>query len=49
MDELGKHLGGFQLPKKIVFVDEVPKTATGKLRKVELRMAYSELYTDEMA
>ncbi len=49
MAQLSKHLGGFQLPKRIVFVDEVPKTATGKLRKVELREAYRDLYADEPA
>ncbi|GLT11933.1 class I adenylate-forming enzyme family protein [Sulfitobacter porphyrae] len=49
MQELRKHLGGFQLPKRIVFVDEVPKTATGKLRKVELRLAFGDLYEDEVA
>jgi long-chain acyl-CoA synthetase len=37
-----KHLGGFQVPKFIKIVDEMPMTATGKLRKVELRQAYSE-------
>lgn len=49
MAELRQHLGGFQLPKRIVFVDEVPKTATGKLRKVELRLAYGDLYAGEHA
>ncbi|WP_158971227.1 class I adenylate-forming enzyme family protein [Chachezhania sediminis] len=48
MDRLHRHLGGFQVPKRIVFVDAVPKTATGKLRKVELRQAYADLYADEM-
>ncbi|MFV0301963.1 MAG: class I adenylate-forming enzyme family protein [Paracoccus sp. (in: a-proteobacteria)] len=46
MSELKTHLGGFQLPKRIVFVDRIPKTATGKLRKVELRMEYAGLYSD---
>lgn len=47
MDELKIHLGGFQMPKKIVFVDKVPKTATGKLRKVEFRLQYADLYAEE--
>ncbi len=47
MATLRGHLGSFQLPKRIVFVDEVPKTATGKLRKVELRLAYGDLYDGE--
>ena len=37
-----KHLGGFQVPKFVKIVDEMPMTATGKLRKVELRQQYSE-------
>ncbi len=32
-----KHLGGFQVPKLVRILDEMPMTATGKLRKVELR------------
>ena len=47
MDRIAAHLGGFQMPKKIVFVDSVPTTATGKLRKVELRQQYQDLYTAE--
>jgi long-chain acyl-CoA synthetase len=30
------------VPKLIRILDEMPMTATGKLRKVELRQAYSE-------
>ena len=37
-----KHLGGFQVPKRVRILDEMPMTATGKLRKVELRQAFSE-------
>jgi acyl-CoA synthetase (AMP-forming)/AMP-acid ligase II len=28
-----KHLAGFQVPKQVLIVDELPKTATGKIRK----------------
>jgi long-chain acyl-CoA synthetase len=35
-----KTLGGFQLPKLIKILDEMPMTATGKLRKVALRQQY---------
>lgn len=31
------HLAGFQVPKHVVIVGELPKTATGKTRKNELR------------
>jgi long-chain acyl-CoA synthetase len=37
-----KHLGGFQVPKFVKLLDEMPMTATGKLRKVELRQQFSE-------
>src|ERR1700692_817669 len=44
-----QHLGGFQLPKFIKIVDEMPMTATGKLRKVELRQAYGEQFLGKTA
>ena len=44
-----EHLGGFQVPKFIRILDEMPMTATGKLRKVELRQAFSERFTKEGA
>jgi len=37
-------LGGFEIPKKVVFLDELPKTATGKLQKHILRREFSNLY-----
>ncbi len=33
-------LAGFQIPKLIKIIDEMPMTATGKLRKVELRQKF---------
>jgi long-chain acyl-CoA synthetase len=44
-----KHLGGFQVPKFIKILDEMPMTATGKLRKVELRQAFAEHFVKEGA
>jgi long-chain acyl-CoA synthetase len=35
-------LAGYKLPRSIVFVDELPKTPTGKVLKRELRTRYSE-------
>jgi acyl-CoA synthetase (AMP-forming)/AMP-acid ligase II len=32
-----EHLAGFQVPKSVVVVDELPRTATGKVRKHDLR------------
>jgi len=37
------------VPKFIRILDEMPMTATGKLRKVELRQAFSERVTKEGA
>jgi long-chain acyl-CoA synthetase len=31
------HLALFKIPRRIVFIDEFPRTATGKIKKVELR------------
>ena len=42
-------LSGFQSPKRIVFVDAMPTTATGKLRKVEFRQSHAELYANDAA
>lgn len=40
-----QHLGGFQVPKKVVFVDEFPMTTTGKIQKQKLRAEYVSLFT----
>ena len=39
----------FQVPKFIKIVDEMPMTATGKLRKVELRQAFADHFSKERA
>jgi long-chain acyl-CoA synthetase len=39
-----KELGSFEVPKKVVFVEELPKTTTGKLQKHVLRERYRDLY-----
>jgi len=44
-----KHLGGFQVPKLVRIVEEMPMTATGKLRKVELRQAYADHFAAKSA
>ncbi len=36
-DYLKRHIAGFKIPKRIIFIDEFPKTATGKIKKRELR------------
>jgi fatty-acyl-CoA synthase len=37
-----QHLGGFEVPRSIDFMDELPKTGTGKIIKHELRARYWE-------
>src|SRR5947207_3039781 len=44
-----EHLGGFQVPKLVRILDEMPMTATGKLRKVELRQAFSDYFAQKSA
>jgi fatty-acyl-CoA synthase len=39
---LAPHLAAFKIPKRIRFVDELPRTATGKVRKQELRSFVTE-------
>jgi acyl-CoA synthetase (AMP-forming)/AMP-acid ligase II len=37
-----KSLAGYKCPKRIDFVDELPRTATGKLQKFKLREPFWE-------
>jgi fatty-acyl-CoA synthase len=37
IDFARERLARFKVPKRIVVVDELPKTATGKIQKFELR------------
>ncbi|MBI9083935.1 MAG: hypothetical protein JEZ11_10085 [Desulfobacterales bacterium] len=39
-----KELGGFEVPKKVVIVKELPMTSTGKIKKNIIRDDYQELY-----
>ncbi|MHB8917638.1 MAG: AMP-binding protein, partial [Desulfocucumaceae bacterium] len=36
-----QELGGFQVPKAVIFVDDLPRTTTGKIKKNELRNQFS--------
>jgi fatty-acyl-CoA synthase len=36
------HMAGFKAPKRVVFVDSLPKNPSGKLLKRQLRMAYTQ-------
>jgi len=37
-------LAGYEVPKRILFVDDITKTATGKFLKAPLREKYANLY-----
>lgn len=39
-----KHMPSFQAPKKIIYTDELPKTATGKVQKNELRKQFPKTW-----
>jgi len=42
--ECKKQLAGFQVPKRVLIVNTLPKTAMGKLSKVDLRATYGNTY-----
>ena len=42
MTHLSEHLAKWQLPDDIVYVDDLPLTATGKVSKLTLRQAYAD-------
>ncbi len=39
------HLAGFKVPKRVIFVDQFPRTGTGKIQKHVLRDRYRTSYT----
>ena len=41
---LDGRLAKFKLPKKVIFVDELPRNTMGKVQKAALRETYKELY-----
>jgi acyl-CoA synthetase (AMP-forming)/AMP-acid ligase II len=43
-EECRHKLAGFQVPKEIILVDAIPKTAMGKISKADLRSENSDLY-----
>ena len=52
-DELREHLGQqyakWQLPERFEFIEEIPRTATGKFKKTELRAQFVEAPAPERA
>lgn len=41
-----QELGGFEVPKSVVFVKELPLTSTGKIKKHEIRSRYEHYYRE---
>ena len=39
-----KELAGFKCPKKVIFLDALPKTPTGKILKREMRATYKDMF-----
>ena len=44
MTKIRSHLSPFKCPKRILFVEAMPKTATGKIQKAKLRAEFAETY-----
>lgn len=44
MDHCKKHLSAFKAPKRVIVVDELPKTPTGKILKRNMRESYQGLF-----
>jgi fatty-acyl-CoA synthase len=40
-EALRERLAGFKIPRRIRFAEELPKTASGKIRKPDLRASYA--------
>jgi acyl-CoA synthetase (AMP-forming)/AMP-acid ligase II len=44
---LKARLDGFKVPKSVIFVDQLPKTSTGKIQKNVVRSEHAQHYEDE--
>lgn len=44
--ELGKELAKYKIPKRVIFLDSLPRNAMGKIEKKALRESYADLYQD---
>jgi fatty-acyl-CoA synthase len=40
-------MAGYKVPKKVLLVHDLPRTASGKVQKVRLRERFAGLYTTE--
>ena len=39
---LAEHVAHFKIPRRFIFTEDLPRTATGKIMKKELRVWYRE-------
>lgn len=46
LERCRERLAPFKVPKKVIFVDDFPRTASGKIQKVPLRERHTELYAE---
>jgi fatty-acyl-CoA synthase len=44
IDRCKEHLAGFKVPKKVIIVDALPKTPTGKILKRSMRDQYKDIF-----
>ncbi len=44
MEHCKKELARFKCPQKVIFLDALPKTPTGKILKREMRVSYKEIF-----
>ncbi|EKD38183.1 MAG: acyl-CoA synthetase, partial [uncultured bacterium] len=44
MEHCKKHLSSFKVPKKIIFVEALPKTPTGKILKRQMRESFKAVF-----
>jgi acyl-CoA synthetase (AMP-forming)/AMP-acid ligase II len=42
-----QQMAGHKVPKKVLLVQDLPRTASGKVEKVKLREQFGDLYTTE--
>ncbi len=47
--ELRQRLAAFKVPKRILFVEDLPRNAMGKVQKAELRKRHVGLYVQDLA
>ena len=44
LEHCAERIAAFKVPQRVVFVEECPTTASGRIRKVLVGEAYADLY-----